>query len=200
VAAVLRSDTRQFADALVLLREAARSLTFEDNFELDAQNRQMRGILARQNRRQEQVRQHLQADADRRAADAHARQLDAARSALRDVEDAREQQLIDLAARLADLQQLDERLTERRRVEVVAAAQADEAGRLERQLAQLDAELAELQRAATHPDRLRVVEETLRHEAIALQDRPLRALAAGVVAAGAVWLGAVTGRRGARRR
>ncbi len=191
VAAVLRSDTRQFADSAALLANAVKAVSFKDNFELDAQNHQIRGLRGRLNQRSQAMMDQLQVAADRRAADDHALRVTAERDALRALEDDRERWLIEFADAVDALRAVDQQLLARRQFEVELAVLEKQQSQLEAQLDRLDTELSEMRRSATDPDRIPPPDTAFHHQVVAGQDRDRRAAAAGGAAFVLVWLAAM---------
>ncbi|MBN2445569.1 MAG: hypothetical protein JXO22_02515, partial [Phycisphaerae bacterium] len=171
VAAVLRGDARPLAEAAEALRTKAADVTFEGNIELDAQNRRMRSLRGQLNRRRGIVEQQMQAAADKLAADAHEAALLEARAALRTLEDGREEHLLTLSEKVNSLQELDERLLERRGLEVELATWQKEAARLTTQLGKLDDEMNVVRRNATNPDRVALDDTYSRQEVVEGQHR-----------------------------
>ena len=154
VAAVLRGDGRPLVEHAEALGAAAVGVTFEGNIELDAQNRRMRSLRGQLNRRRAILEQQMQTAADQMVSDAHDKGLLEARGVLRELEDAREADLLTLSKKVDDLQEVDERLRERRELETELAIWEKEARRLAAQLAKLDDQMTEVRRNATNPDRV----------------------------------------------
>ncbi len=203
VAALLRNEAQVLQSKVELAAAATRVINFADNVELDAANRQIRGLRGRLNRRSAFVRGQLQAAADAEAQQIHDEQLAAQRDELMAAEDEREQLVVDLADKLDELRALDVELSERRALEAERLVAQGAATRLKDQLEAIDAQLAELARAATLPDRAAIVTPTPRHERLGEDLRPQWAAVAASATASLVWLvivGATAGRGAIARR
>ncbi len=185
VATVLRSDYRALRSAIEGLAAAAARCAPAANVELDAQDRQIRGLQTRIGQRRELVAQRLELEAAQAARARHAASAEQARLDVRQLEQRREALVAEALDRLHGLRCLDEDVRGR---EVLAArvAQADAAlADLAARLGEAQSHLASLRRQGPQPDRVEVIDTTT---AAVTAGRGTRALAAGTIAAVATWL------------
>lgn len=151
VAGLLRSMAAGFTEQTRGAEEAAAAADPTVSFQLDACDRQLRGLRTRMQQRRDALRQQLQLEADRDASASHAAAIDRLRTEIEQLESRRESAISALAEKLDELRQLDEQESRRaaldKQVELLWA---------ERERVQTD--LVRLERytgAATQPAALR---------------------------------------------
>lgn len=179
VAAVLRGETRNLASVAKQFNAAAKTIALEENFELDAADRKVRGLLGRMNRREANLREMAQEAADRRAREAHAAKVAELREEVMQLDDAREQLLAEIGAAQEALFEFDTQTQRQRGLQVQRAYQAEICEDLEAQQAALTAELANIERSAIAPDRFAMSEITAAQAVVANEGRTWKAAAAG---------------------
>lgn len=185
VATVLRSDYRALRAAIEGISAAAARCAPAANVELDAHDRQIRGLRTRIGQRREVVAQRLELEAAQAARARHAASAEQARLDVRQLEQRREALVAEALDRLHGLRRLDEDV---RRREALAArvAQADAAlADLTTRLGEVESHLASIRRQGPQPDRVEIIDTTT---AAVTAGRGTRALAAGTIAAAATWL------------
>ncbi len=185
VAAVLRGDHAGLKAAVDALDKAAAKVVPTGNVELDAHDRQIRGLRTRLTQRRELVSGRLQMDADRTARERHTAQIDTVRQEVLRLEQRREELTSQLTSALRNVRELDTAL--RRRDELAGRLERDDAEitRLQAQMQTLDAKLADARRHGPQPDR---VEVGPAQTATVPQPRFRYALLAGMLAGAVTWL------------
>lgn len=189
VAAVLRGDLGGLAQSVESFLEAAKKPSVPGNFELEAQDRKLRGLKTRLAQRRQAVEEQLQAAANRAARNAHMRRVEALRQKVHGLERRREEIAIELASALRSLREMDRHARRRMTLE-------SERDRIRADLAWLSEQIAEtrdaldaIEQGGESPDRLAA------GDTVVESDGRGRLTLAGVVGGGAmvlVWLGAAT--------
>lgn len=156
VVSVLRGDLSRIGDRAAVMIQAAAAVNPEENFRLDAHDRQLRGLRARLQDRQERIRQNLQAEADRTARAAHEEEKTRLLGLLRVAEDERQGLMQKLVDNLQALRTLDDRYQEVREFAAELSAEKAAVARLETRLAELESE-----RPETRRDELAVIQSRL---------------------------------------
>lgn len=185
VAAVLRGEQAALKAAVEALVAPAAKTALNENLDLDAHDRKLRGLRTRLSRRRELVNEQLQLAADRLAREKHAARVEAARAQLRDLEQRRDELVTRLMTTLGTIRALDE--TARRRDEAAARLRLEDAeiSRLRAWSRHLEQKLADARRHGPKPDRVQIGE--LVTEPVE-QARYRGAAAAAGVALAAAWL------------
>lgn len=142
VAGLLRSQAATLAERAKAASEAAAAADPTSNFQLDACDRQLRGLRTRMQQRRDALRQQLQLEADRDAVASHAAAVERLRTEINTIESARENAIQTLAERLDELRQLDEQEARRgmlnKQLELLSAEQT----RIQEQMKKVDATIA----------------------------------------------------------
>lgn len=151
VAGLLRSVAAALAEQSRAAEDAAAATDPTTSFQLDACDRQLRGLRTRMQQRRDALRQQLQLEADRDASASHAAATDRLRAEIVQIESRRENAIATLAEKLEELRQLDEQ--EARRATLTQQVELLQAER-----DRVNGELSRLERfasAATQPSALR---------------------------------------------
>ncbi|TWT41707.1 Chromosome partition protein Smc [Phycisphaerae bacterium RAS1] len=156
IAAVLRGEMNNLVSSAAGLILAARGVGLSENFRLDALDRQIRGLRGRIQQRNEQLRQQMQAEADRAARDALAREAAAVRQDAQAAQQRRDELLTSLVGQLSRMRELDQAAAQRARLEAELADNEARFKRLTSELQRIDADLvtAEARRSGEPPDEL----------------------------------------------
>lgn len=186
VVATLRSENTRFTAKLLAMVQPAGGVDPANNFQLDSQDRQLRGLRTRIQQRRDALRSQLQAEAEQAAAAALAARTHEVRGTIAALEDARETLLSALTGELDELRALDEQIARRAGVEAELTLLEQESSRLSRQLAVLDESLAEQRRSGPQPDRVEAGPTTLAQ--LAGRPSPQTAALFGAAGFAATWL------------
>ena len=175
VSAVVRGELGTLSASIGALVQAGQSTDLTQNFQLDALDRQLRGVQARIERRQTSVRQILQFEADERARREHTLRVSDLRAAVQDRENRREGLIEQFSKQLDELRRVDEEVAQRLELEADLRRSTADIARTEREIARIDEQLAAEQSAERTP-RLEVGATTV--EMIAGVDRQRHAAVA----------------------
>jgi len=158
VTAVLRADHSALQTAADDFVNASGQTSLVGNFELDTQDRKLRGLRMRLNHRRQTVQDRLQLEADHRVRETHAADTARARTEIRGIERRREELVADLMAAMKVVRDSDD--AARRRGELEARLEQDEAQIrwLDERRGEISQELAEARRAGPEPDRVEIGE------------------------------------------
>ncbi len=107
VAAMLRGELSHLADNLREVRTAGRRLDADENFKLDATDRQVRSLRGRIRARQDRIQAELQATADEEARTSYERTVQARRSEISELDERRDQAMDAVVAQLEVLRELE---------------------------------------------------------------------------------------------
>jgi len=185
VGASLRGHHSTWSAAVEALTAAAARTTLNGNVELEALERQLRGVLTRLHQRREFVQQRLQVEADRIAREQHAEQVAAARVRVRELEGEREKIIAAILDVLTEARGADEVAAQRAELEAGRAQARMEIERLARQLGTVEERLAAAGQWATRRDRV----EVGRIQTAALPEaRYRKAVVLGLGAGAVAWL------------
>lgn len=139
VASVLRGEMAPLKERVAGIEEGAKSLDPEVNVELDAHDRQVRGLRTRLRERAGHIRDTLQAQADRAARQAHDAEIAAARQRLTELENRRRTLMNSLLTNVTTLRQLDQRHERLRALAAALDTERTAATRLAERLHELEA-------------------------------------------------------------
>lgn len=170
VTAMLRGELTALKKVVEDFLPATRQPSVTENIELDALDRQLRGLRMRLDARAESIQQRLQQAADEASRTAYAARVDAARAVVQQLERQREQLLADIAALVGKRQALDDALAQRAELTAQRARWDAELNWLQTRNIALGQTLETLRRAATRGP----------VEATAVDVRPASARAPGV--------------------
>lgn len=160
VGAVLRSDHAMLETAVESVLSAAGKMALSENFELDTQDRQLRGLCMRLEQRRASIEQGLQLEADREAQREHGARIERLRGEIQQLEERREQALIDLSAALRSRRSLDEAAQRRAALEQANAQSEARLAWLTARIDDLDRQLDAARRQGIRPDRIEPGETT----------------------------------------
>ncbi len=185
VAAVLRSDHVGLKTTVESLAQAVAKVAPAGNVELDAHDRQIRGLRTRLTQRRDLVTGRLQMEADRSSREQHTAQVDTVRQEVLRLEQRREELTAQLTAALRSVRELDTAL--RRREQLAGRLEQDDAeiAQLQTQIQALEAKLADARRHGPQPDR---VELGPAQTSTVSQPRLRPAILAAVLAGAAAWV------------
>jgi len=186
VAAVLRSEHALLRSAAQSLAAAARRTALPENFELDAQDRKLRGLLTRLTNRRAAVARDLQSQADRAARDRHAARAQEVGNHLRQLEDRRQRLVADLAAGVRILRQPEPPDQQRDSLQAATRQRQAEIDCTQARLDEIDRALAGLETAGAWKERLEIAPATVRRVSAVTAGE---LLAVGVAALVLTWLG-----------
>jgi len=185
VGASLRGHHSTWSAAVEALTAAAARTTLNGNIELEALERQLRGVLTRLRQRREFVQQRLQMEADRVAREQHAEQVAAARARVRELEGEREKIIAAILDVLTEARGADEAAAQRVELDAGLAQARVEIERLARQLGTVEEKLTAVGQWGARRDRV----EVGRVRAAALPDaRYRKAVVLGLGAGTVAWL------------
>lgn len=193
VSAMLRSELGKLQEKLAKLSESSRSVDPATNFRLDAAERSVRNLSARLSERREALRRQIEATLAAAAADEHQRALDAARQALRELEDQRPARVAALGEALRGLSESEPGIVKRFMLTAELRQQQE-------RLALLESRRAALDGARPQPRGAQVSVEALRTEPAAGGAALSQVAWAGAGGAGLVWLVSIALFSGLRRR
>lgn len=145
VAGLLRSHAATLLERGKTAGEAASAADPTTSFQLDACDRQLRGLRTRMQQRRDAMRQQLQLEADRHASESHAAAMERLRKQIAEAEAQREAAIQTLAMRLDELREMDEQEARRgalsKQIELLSAEAVRVGGELARiEQKSLDAE------------------------------------------------------------
>lgn len=184
----VRSAINSFSTAVLVLRRDLSSLDREQNFELDALDRQVRSLQQRRDERPQAVLARLQAEADQQAAEEHARQVDALRSRVEELAARREMLAVAVVEQISDVRLAHERALQRRSTELEQSIRTAHADRIAQELRQIEADLALARADASTNQADQLIAGSLQTEETQDARRPVWVASAGASGFSVAWL------------
>ncbi len=189
VATALRAELSALKSAVEAIGAAAKRCATRDNVELDAADRQLRGLRTRIKERRDLVDGRLRMEAQRSARETLDTQISAARERVRTLDTRREQLVSASLAALDEVRRLDEAARQWDGLSAKIETAETEIARTSEALRELDERLAEIKRRSAEPDRVSAGPVEV---SSVETGRGANAFVAGLGAAVATWLIALT--------